>query len=229
MSLSLDQPHVWVFSTFLANAKDAPHFKAGWTAGDKTSYPSSHFHLDFYPLLSFYFPSPSTFFHHVKREGKPSWPFLKLSFPPLLFFCPSGPKRASQTTPCTYTHTQPDTCTHRDPLHPRLFSRAHTLSFSVPYTSNTWKDALRGPRLKGELVVRRRGRSAEAGLRGRCIGDRRGPRGEKRKGSSGAYLRPGQCQGGLAGTIHVSLFRGIHIQQSRLLSNSDSLLSSSTR
>lgn len=122
------------------------------------SHPSLHFHLDFYPHSSLSFLSP-----FIIWRGRES--------PPGHFYNPATPPPPPQiSTPpplpnSSFAHqvqreplkqhlapTHPHTHAHGVPSHPRLF-HAHTLSFSVPYTSNTWKDALRGPRLKGELEV----------------------------------------------------------------------------
>lgn len=91
------------------------------------------------------FLSLSFAFHHMKRKGKPSWPFPQPCHP--LYFHPpiSAPtfsnysfahqvqrENLEQHLAPTHTHTR----AHGVPPHPRLF-HAHTLLFSVPYTSNT--------------------------------------------------------------------------------------------
>lgn len=62
---------------------------------------------------------------------------------------------------------------HLAPTHPHTSTEflltpasiTHALSFSLPYTSNTWKDALRGPGLKGELEVGVRKRRCGGGMK----------------------------------------------------------------
>lgn len=195
------------------NAKDASRFESGRTAGDKTSNPPSHFHLDLYPHLSFYFPSPLTSFHHVKREGKPSWPFLQPGYPPNP---PSFSSFAHQVQRellkqhLAPTHIHNQTHAHTEILFtPASFARTHTFIFCALHFKHM-KGCSAGTKAKGRVGSKEEEVEEEEGKgcwRGRCIGDTRGPGGVGRKGSLGSYLRPGQCQGGLGGTIHVNLLR----------------------
>lgn len=202
------------------------------------------------PPLIFFSLSLSLSFHHMKREGKPSWPFLQpclpstsiptpnfspppSPFPTLLLPIRSRERHSNNTLHLhTHTHTHPDTCTQSSSSPPPL-SRTHTFIFCALHFKHM-KGCSAGTKAKGRVGGKEKeeeaGRGYKSKLEREMYGRDEGPKGGKEEwGSRGPHRRPGQCQGALAEVIQISLSGDkTAIPPSHLLNCCVSFLTSST-